>query len=94
VDEEAVVAELKSMRLRDDQMYSKKLISPAGAEALTKGKEPAVGERQWKKLQSLIQRTDGKPSVAPESDSRQAITVTPVEEEFDDLTQSIADELG
>lgn len=94
VDEEAVAAELKSMRLRDDQIYSKKLISPAGAEALTKGKEPVVGERQWKKLQSLIQRTDGKPSVAPESDSRQAITVAPVEEEFDDLTQSIADELG
>lgn len=87
-------AMLKSMRLKQEQMYSMKLISPTAAEALATSKEPAIGERQWKKLQDLIRRADGKPSVAPESDSRPAITVTPVEDEFDDLTKSIADEIG
>jgi hypothetical protein len=93
-DEEQAEAALKAMRLKQEQMYNSKLISPTMAEKLTKGDSPPIGERQWKKLQDLIQRAEGKPHVAPESDARQAIQVTPVEDEFDDLTQQIADDIG
>jgi len=82
------------IRLPDQHVYSRKLVSPAGAEALTKGDDPLIGERQWKKLQDMIKRADGKPTVVPESDPRPAIEVRPVEEEFDDLSQQIADDIG
>lgn len=67
--------ELKTMRLRVDEMYTLKLISPTVAEKLAKVKkakkgEPApppatIGPRQWKKLQDMITRSDPKPSVKP-----------------------------
>lgn len=82
------------IRLPDQVMYKRTLLSPAGVEDLTKGKEPVIGKRQWEKLQEMITRADGRPTVVAESDPRPAITVTPVEEEFDDLTQQIADDLG
>jgi hypothetical protein len=82
------------MRLKDDVVYTKKLIGPAGAEKLAKGKEPLIGEKQWAKLQEMIQRAPGKPTVVPESDDRPAIVVTPIEDEFDDLTKQIADDIG
>lgn len=94
-DDTAVEHYLKTgIRLPDQHVYSRKLIGPAGAEKLTKGTEPLIGERQWKKLQDMIKRADGKPTVVPESDPRPALSVTPVEEEFDDLTQQIADDIG
>jgi hypothetical protein len=37
-------------------------------------------------VQELIVQNEGKPHVAPESDSRPALVVTPVVEEFADLT--------
>ena len=83
-----------AMRLPDTAVYKRTLASPAAIEALTKGKEPMIGKRQWEKLQELIVREDGRPTVVPESDPRPAIEVRPVEEEFDDLTQQIADDIG
>lgn len=83
-----------AMRLPDTAVYKRTLASPAAIEELTKGKEPMIGKRQWEKLQELIVREDGRPTVVPESDPRPAITVRPVEEEFDDLTQQIADDIG
>lgn len=61
-----------------------KLISPTTAEKLYKA--GAIGPRQWPRLQELITQAEGKPHVAPESDSRPALVVTPVVEEFADLT--------
>jgi len=74
---------LKSMRLKHDQMYDYSVISPTAAEKLAKAGE--IGPRQWPKLQSLITRSDGKPSVAPESDKRPALVVTPSADDFDDV---------
>lgn len=89
--QDAKVAEetLKAMRVKLEDMYELKLISPTTAEKLHKA--GAIGPRQWSRLQDLIVQNEGKPHVAPESDSRPALVVTPVAEEFTDLT---ADDLA
>lgn len=86
-------AVLKAMRLKQDQMYDFSLISPTSAEKLAPkfdkdgrvkpGQDATpIGERQWKKLQTLIVRPPGKTHVAPLSDERPAIEVKPVADEF------------
>lgn len=73
---------LKKMRLKDDQMYTRKLVSPAAAEKLAKapkakkGEEPTppvIGPTQWKRLQALITQGEGKPSIALQTDPRPAL---------------------
>ncbi|WP_168389482.1 DUF2800 domain-containing protein [Acinetobacter indicus] len=66
---------LKGMRLKVEDMYDLKLISPTNAEKLQKA--GVIGPRQWSKVQDLIVRPDGKPTVAPESDKRPALEVNP-----------------
>lgn len=77
---------LKAMRLKEAQMYDFSLISPTTAEKLAKAGE--IGPRQWPKLQDLITQPDGKPTVAPESDKRQALQVSPRAEVFNDLIEA------
>lgn len=84
VDAKAAEEALKSMRLKQEEMYDMRLISPTTAEKLYKA--GTIGPRQWPRLQELITQSEGKPHVAPESDSRPALVVTPVVEEFTDLT--------
>ena len=64
---------MKKMRVKEPQMYERKLISPTKAERLVKTE--AIGPRQWKQLEELIERPEGKPAVALESDPRPAITI-------------------
>ena len=64
------------MRLKVEEMYDLKLISPTNAEKLQKA--AVIGPRQWTKVQDLIVRPDGKPTVAPESDKRPALEVNPL----------------
>jgi hypothetical protein len=73
-------AMIKTMRVPHDQMYQYKIISPTTAEKLAKA--GTIGPRQWPKLQAMITRSDGKPSVAPESDKRPALVIAPVADEF------------
>ena len=75
---------LKSMRLKDEEMYDFKLISPTTAEKLSKA--GIIGPRQWPKLQSLITQPDGKPHVAPADDKRPAITIAAKAEDFEAIT--------
>lgn len=63
-------AAMKSMRLKQDEMYERKLISPTAAEKVLK-QTPG----KWDKLQKLIVRNPGRPSVAPASDKRPALAV-------------------
>lgn len=74
---------LKAMRLKQEEMYDFTLISPTTAEKLHKA--GTIGPRQWSRLQELITQSEGKPSVAPASDKRPAITVQPIADEFDAL---------
>lgn len=79
-----VEALLKSMRLKEAEMYDFKLISPTTAEKLAKA--GTIGPRQWPKVQELITQKEGAPHVAPATDSRPALTVTPVADDFTDVT--------
>lgn len=93
LDEAKAEAALKTMRLKEHEMYSRKLISPTKADELAnpkKGVEARLGERQWQKLQSLIHRPEGKSTVAVESDPRPAIP-SGVDDlkNLDDLEQSM-----
>lgn len=83
---DAKVAEetLKTMRVKLEDMYDFKLISPTTADKLAKA--GTIGPRQWPKLQGLITQSEGKPHVAPASDSRPALVVTPVADDFTDVT--------
>ena len=81
--EEAETA-LKYMRLKTEDMYDFKLISPTTAEKLHKA--GTIGPRQWPKLQGLITQGEGSPSVAREDDKRPALVIQPVADEFEDLT--------
>lgn len=71
----------KSMRLKTEQMYDLKVISPTTAAKLQK--ENIIGPRQWSKVEALITQNDGKPTVAAESDKRPALDMTT---QFEDLT--------
>ena len=64
----------KQFRLTLEQAEDLKLISPTSAEKLAKA--GALGPRQWATLQELVHQPDGKPHVAPESDSRPALTTS------------------
>lgn len=79
---------LKAMRLKSEEMYDYKLISPTTAEKLHDA--GTIGPRQWPKLKTLITQPDGKPSVAPEGDKRPAISVAPVADDFTVVTQEKA----
>jgi len=78
-DENEAEKLLKSFRLKEAQMYDFKLISPTTAEKVLKVASP----KRWTKAQALISRSDGKPSVAPESDKRPALVVKPTADEFE-----------
>ena len=89
-DKTEAEAMLKSMRVPHDQMYDYSIISPTSADKLAKllGKDgtPVIGPRQWPKVQALITQSEGKPSVAPNSDKRPALAMTPTASDFDVLT--------
>lgn len=86
---DAVAAEamLKSFRLKTEQMYDFKLISPTSAEKVLKEASP----KRWTKAQALISRSDGKPSVAPAADKRPALVIAPVADDFDVVSDSVDD---
>ena len=69
-DPERAEAALRAARLRANQMYERKLISPARAEKLAKAGE--IGPRKWAEIKALITKPERALSVAPESDRREA----------------------
>lgn len=83
---EEAEALLKAMRVKHDQMYDYTVISPTTAEKLAKAE--VIGPRQWPKVVALITQSEGKPSVAPESDKRPALAIAAVVEDFDDVATS------
>jgi hypothetical protein len=85
-DDKEVEATMKSMRMKLEEMYDFSLISPTTAEKLHKAE--AIGPRQWAKLQDLISQSEGKPSVAPESDKRPALVIQATAAEFADVSES------
>lgn len=80
---EEVEAVFKSMRLKQEEMYDFKLISPTSAEKLLKD-----SPKRWNRVVPLIVQNEGRPSVAPESDKRPALVITPVEDDFAVVTDA------
>jgi hypothetical protein len=73
VNPEEAELQLRSMRLKVEEMFELKLISPTTAEKLAKA--GTIGPRQWKKLQEQYAQSQGKPSVALASDKRPALSL-------------------
>lgn len=86
LDKDEAEEVLKSMRLKQTDMYSMSLVSPTQIEKLLK-----ESPRRWTRIQELITRSEGKPAVAPVSDKRPALDVRPVSDGFDDLTENDED---
>lgn len=70
---------LKTFKLKEDERYTKKLISPTQALKVLKDSPKRVA-----KLEELIIRPEGKPTVVSELDKRPAINIA---DDFNDLTQ-------
>jgi hypothetical protein len=99
-DEKAAEKLLKSMRLKEGELYDFSVKSPTQIAKLgpafdKDGKikpqkegtpPPVIGPRQWPKVAALITRAAAKKHVAPLSDSRPALVVTPVVDDFTDVT--------
>lgn len=79
--EEKAEAVMKAARLKSDEMYSKKLITPTVAAKLLEKPKPKV----WAKLLALITQADGAPAMAPESDKHPALVIAK-EDQFKDVT--------
>lgn len=79
-DENAAEETMKSMRLKQDEMYKLSLKSPTDLEKLLAKESP----RKWKRLSELVTQSDGKPSVAPISDKREAYKPPEVNLDFGD----------
>jgi hypothetical protein len=85
-DAQLAEKQLKAFRLKREQMYDLTLISPTTAEKLLKGTP-----KRWVKVQPLIKQAEGKPSVAPVSDSRPALELKPIESEFEPIAETAED---
>lgn len=77
-DEVEVEKKLKAMRLKKEEMYNFKLISPADAEKLLK-KTP----KRWDQIKPLYSQADGKPHVVAATDKRPARQVKPAADDFE-----------
>ncbi|MGN1208870.1 MAG: DUF2800 domain-containing protein, partial [Duodenibacillus sp.] len=77
---ESEAEEILRRALKVDEVYDRKLISPTSAEKLAKSNR--IGPKYWARLNSLIKRSDGKPSIVPADDPRDAI-VPQIENDFD-----------
>ena len=86
-DEEAAEAALKAMRLKQDEMYKQSLQSPTQIEKILKD-----SPRRWNKVLPLIGKAEGKPTLVPASDKREAIRVN-VAEDFDVVEDEAVDDL-
>jgi hypothetical protein len=76
-EEEAEVM-MKKFKMKQDQMYSFKLLGPKSILDALKDQP-----RRLKQIEALVVQPAGKPHVVLESDKRPAIEVTPVEDGFD-----------
>lgn len=79
-DVEAVVEILKKSRFKNEQIYDQKLLSPTKIEKLFEDKP-----KKWVVLSQLISQSDGKPSVAPDSDKRPQLIKVDAAGDFDEI---------
>lgn len=90
IDALAAEARLKAMRLKVEDMYDLKVISPTSAEKLLAKDSP----KRWSSLQEHIQQSQGKLHVAPMADVRDAVVQASVEDAFTAAPQVSREDLG
>ena len=73
IDTAEAEKQLKLEKLKEDERRNYTVISITQVEALKK--EGKVSEARWEKMQPNITRSEGKPTIAPMSDKRPAITI-------------------
>jgi hypothetical protein len=78
VSDDEAEAMLKKFRVKQDQMYSFKLLGPKPILEMMKDRP-----RQLKHIEALIVQPNGKPHVALESDKRLALEIKPLEDGFE-----------
>lgn len=86
--DDAVVAEIMKFKfkMKMHEIHDMKVISPTEAEKrITKLQG---GAKKWEDMQPMITRSDGRPSVAPATDKRPAITLAASAEDFAALVES------
>ena len=86
-DEAAAADALKKARLKVDQIYTRKVISPTDAEKLHKA--GAIKTRLYKAIEALAARPEGGPTLAPITDPRPAYSLTAAPGDFDDVSNII-----
>lgn len=69
---------LKGLRVKREDMYNLKLISPTDAEKFFK-----PFQARWKRIEQYVTQAPGQPSVALASDKRPALVIEPIENTFD-----------
>lgn len=65
-DAAKVTETLEGARIKRDMMYKESLISPTDAEKIFKSEKPRI----WRRLEKLIERAPGKPTIAAADDPR------------------------
>lgn len=78
-DEEVAEVLFKAMRIKEDDMYNKNLISPADAEKLLAKSSPG----RWEKVKKLYSQSEGSKHVANAKDKRPAIVLEAPESGFE-----------
>lgn len=68
VDSKKIAETLKQMRVKNDDIYEQKIISPTKAEKLVK--DGRIGPRQWNTILQHVTQAEGRPSVVSEDDPR------------------------
>jgi hypothetical protein len=82
-DDAEVERLFKSFRLKQEEMYDFKLISPTKADKVLQ-----ANPKRLAKAEALVTRSEGKLSVAPVTDKRPEVVVTPISEDFRGLFQT------
>lgn len=88
-DDVEVAELLRKSRLKTAEIFDEKLKSPAALEKAIAKDKPRV----WAKVAELITQSEGKPSVAPESDKREALDLSARADDYVDLTVSDGSDL-
>lgn len=65
-DASKVTETLEGARIKRDMMYKESLITPTDAEKIFKSEKPRI----WRRLEKLIERAPGKPTIAAADDPR------------------------
>jgi hypothetical protein len=91
-DEEVALATLKKMRLKDEELFTRKLKTPTQLDYLGKAPKvkkgqppipPVLGPTQWNRVLSLVTQSEGKPTIALSTDPRPAVAAAT--DGFDDV---------